>query len=329
MIEVTGLIGRDNELQCLNQEMLLGSNIIIIAPLGWGKNVLYEYLQELANEYGYFNIEGPDDTFSKVIKALVQNYCQKYPMEFYLSPSDFKRMPKFTQKKFQQLGYFEWGTLSRFFGHDMGIGGTIERIQYSLYWMLQKSEQYNNRKPIIFLKSLRRVTDGNSSLFIKFFYQCQIITVLDKQYVHLKHMQRLLNNFQYVLELEPLTIDSCCQIVQKWLLSLPLSFESIKAKTLFIEHVARDSCGQPAIILRLLKQAQKEPEITKDKIREFEWAKVEYMSMYPLLMIILALLTVFRTLGRSIGDTTWLIVGAVSGVVLIILFFLRSVLDKE
>ncbi|EDN68382.1 membrane protein [Beggiatoa sp. PS] len=51
--------------------------------------------------------------------------------------------------------------------------------------------------------------------------------------------------------------------------------------------------------------------------------------MYPLFMITLAILTVLRTLGRSMGDTTWLVIGAVSGVALMIAFFLRPVLDKE
>lgn len=53
------------------------------------------------------------------------------------------------------------------------------------------------------------------------------------------------------------------------------------------------------------------------------------MSMYPLWMIGLAMLTIFRTLGHSMGDMTWLVVGAASAALLTISFFLRPVLDRE
>jgi len=331
MIETTGLIGRDNELQRLNSELVTNSNVLIIAPNGYGKRALYTYLKELADDYGLFNLEMPDDTFVRATKAIVQNYCTKYPHDFLIHPDDSKKLPVLTQKRFNENGYYEWGTLSRFFGHDMGISGIIQRLIYSFYWMGNAQIQNNlePRKPIIFVKNLRRITDGNTPNFSRFFQQCQVIAILDKQYAHLKHMKRLQNSFQYVLELEPLASDACRLIVKKWLEHSDMSFESEKTEQLFIEHIARDSAGQPTGIKKLLEQAQKEPEITKDKVREFEWEGVQYMSMYPLFMITLAILTVLRTLGRSMGDTTWLVIGAVSGVALMIAFFLRPVLDKE
>lgn len=330
MIEITGLIGRDNELQRLNSEFVSLSNILIIAPDGYGKTSLYTYLQELVEDYGLFNLEMPDETFAPGIKSITKNYCQKYPTDFLISPNDFQKLPAVTKKRFHENGYYEWNTLHRYF-REVGVTGIIDRLIYSFHWMLENQimEDLESRKPVIFVKNLRRVTDGSTPNFERLFQQCQIIAILDKQYAHLKHMQRLKNRFQYVLELEPIAIDSCRNIVTKWLEYSNLSFESDKARELFVEHVARDSAGQPGGIQKLLEQAEKEPEITKDKVREFEWEGVQYMSMYPLFMITLAIMTVFRTLGRSMGDTTWLVIGAISGVALLIAFFLRPVLDKE
>jgi hypothetical protein len=322
-----------SELQQLNNALISGANILIVAPNGFGKSALWKYTQELANDYKYFNLTFLDTTFAKGIKSLAQEYHEQDPEHFYLPPSVLKNdLSQLAQDTFQKTGQLPWSRLAHFFGRA-GVDKVIDLLLYSFHWKkeyeLQKDSK-NSRKPIIFVRNLKRITDANVPVFINLFHHCQVIAVLDTQYQHLNHIKKLRQNFQSVLELRPLPTDACRQITESWLEHTPdISFESDKARRLFIEHIARDSAGQPGAIEQLLSQAKTEPEITRDKVREFEWEGVEYMSMYPIFMIMLAILTVLRTLGRSMGDTTWLVIGAISGVMLIIAFFLRPILDKE
>ena len=243
-------------------------------------------------------------------------------------------LSQLAQKTFKETGHLPWPRLAHFFGRA-GADKVIDLLIYSFHWkkeheLQEEKDTKSVRKPIIFVQNLKRVTDASVPVFTNLFHHCQIIAILDSQYQHLKHLKTLRQNFQSVIELRPLPTDACRQITESWLEQNPdVNFESDKARSLFIEHIARDSAGQPGAIEQLLSQAETECEITKDKVREFEWEGVEYMSLYPIFMILLAILTAFRTLGRSMGDTTWLIVGAIAGVLLIILFFLRSTLDKE
>jgi len=52
------------------------------------------------------------------------------------------------------------------------------------------------------------------------------------------------------------------------------------------------------------------------------------MSMYSFLMVILAIGSAMRMTGRQLDDPVLIFTGIISGVLLLILFLLRSVIDK-
>ena len=331
LVNDVGLVGRDNELQQINNALINGSNVVIIAPKNFGKSTLFDYCCALARDYNYFALQFPDNTFKESLKILVKEYHATHSKRFYLPKKvEENELSEAARKEKRSTGKISWQHLHYYFGR-LETGLLIKWLFYSFYWMHEEDLKagITPRKPIIFVQNLKRITDANVPRFNTLFHHCQIIATLDSQYQHLKHLNLLITNFQTIIELKPLASDFCHQIVEKWLDSNLISFESDKAHDLFIKHVARDCAGQPGIIQKMLKQAKLEPEVTREKVRDFERRDVQYMSMYPIGMIFLAIMTILRTLGRSMGDTTWLVIGAVCGILFMISFFLRSTLDKE
>ncbi|MCK5525475.1 MAG: hypothetical protein KAI83_20285 [Thiomargarita sp.] len=331
MERVTGLIGRDQELQGLNTSIATEANILIIAPSGFGKATLLSYARELAIDYRYFHLNFLDTTFARALKEMVKEYHDKDGTNFFLSSEIIEtELPRLTQNEFRRTGELDWTRLSRYFSR-LALEQLIQALFYSLHWKQEYAIQAGKqaRKPIIFVENLKRVTDGNVAAFKLLFQKCQIIAVLDKKYWHLEHLQILTQHFQSIIDLKPLSIDHCFQIAEKYIKYETLNFDSEKAHVLFLNHIARDCGGSPKAIQSLLKRAALQPKITKDKIRQLEWDGVQYFSMYPLFMVSLVILAAFRTLGRTIGDTTWVVIGAISGILLVIAFFLRPVLDKK
>jgi hypothetical protein len=331
LVDETGLIGRDRELEQLNNALVNGSNILLLAPEGMGKTALFEMTKNLANDYHYFNMTMSDTTFSKAVKVAIQEYHQARPEQFYIHPQAIDELSQLAQRALKNTGRLEWSNLAHFFGR-VDIERAIDLLLYSFHWMSKHQIEAGEetRKPIIFVRNLKRITDANVPAFSKLFTYCQIIAILDWQFANLRHMKTLQQHFQSVVELRSLATDACRQITEAWLTKNPdIPFESDKARSLFIEHIVRDSTGKPAVIEQLLNQALTEPEITKDKIREFEYKNVEYTSMYPFLMVAVAIASAFKVIGRSMDNATMVIIGALSAVLLIIMFFLRTEIDKE
>ncbi len=83
LADYTGLIGRDNELQQINNALVAGLNILIIAPKNFGKSTLFYYCRDLACDYQYFTLKISDTTFVESLKLLAEEYHAAYPRRFY------------------------------------------------------------------------------------------------------------------------------------------------------------------------------------------------------------------------------------------------------
>jgi len=206
LVDITGLIGRDSELQQLNNTLVNGANILIAAPDGFGKSALWEYTKQLADDYRYFNLTFSDATFAKGIKSVVQEYHDKDPEHFYLPSSVVESdLSQLAQKTFQETGHLPWNRLAHFFGRA-GVDKVIDLLIYSFHWkkeheLQEEKDTKSDRKPIIFVQNLKRITDASVPVFGKLFHHCQIIAILDSQYQHLKHLKTLRPNFQSVMAL--------------------------------------------------------------------------------------------------------------------------------
>ncbi len=325
--EVNGIYGRDKEILELSDSLNKGANILLKAPMGYGKKELYQYLIGLADDYDWFYLELEDMLYASGAKGLIREYHSKYYDQFYLHPNTLNQLSDTARKKINRTGKVTWPDLSRHITRD-NLEYINKILFYSLHWR-NKNQEIITHKPILFVKNIKRITEGNMAMFSVLFQQFQVIAILDRRYAHLPHLTILANNFQTVYELNPIPFDACKSIVIEWLKYNPIEFKDDDVRESYIKHIARDCGGSPGVITKLLEKALLESkEISKDSVRRYESDNVQYISMYPVGMIIVAIGSAMRMLGRELDDPVLIITGIISGVLLLVMFLLRSTIDK-
>lgn len=326
LVEIVSIQGRDREVRELNDSLIKGANILLLAPLGYGKTELYHYVMGLADDYEWFYLELKDILFSSAVKTLVRDYHAKYYSQFYLHPNTLNKLSDKAKKQIAKTGKLTWSNLSQEIGKT-NLDILCKIISYSLHWKNQK--QPSNHKPILFIKNLKKITEGNMSILSVLLQQFQIVAILDRRHAHLPHLEILTGNFQHIYELSPIPFDACKSIVIEWLKFNPIKFESDDVRNNFVKHIARDSGGNAGVITKLLEEALfNDSEITKRSVQRLEWDGTKYMSMYPVLMILLVIGSAMRMTGKQLDDPVLIFTGIISGVLLLILFLLRTIVDK-
>ncbi len=154
LVEITGLIGRDGELKQLNNALVNGANILLVASNGFGKTALWEHTRELADDYNYFNLEMPDTTFAKSIKSAIQEYHEKCPDKFFLPKSVVESdLSHLAQKTLRETGQLPWSRLAHFFGR-INVEKAIQLLLYSFHYMKESALHLTASPKILPLPSL-------------------------------------------------------------------------------------------------------------------------------------------------------------------------------
>ncbi|MDM8565088.1 hypothetical protein QUF74_05490 [Candidatus Halobeggiatoa sp. HSG11] len=326
LVETVGIQGRDKELLDLHGSLTKGANILLLAPLGYGKTELYEYVKELCIDYDWFYLELSDTAFVSGMKSLIKNYHADYYKQFYLSQSTLNQLSDKAKDRIKRAGKITWSDLSHHVGRT-DLESITKILFYSLHWMNKNQEQ--GHKPILFVKNLKRITDGYMSAFSVLFQQFQVIAILDSRHAHLNHLSILAGNFQNTYELKSLPFDACKAIVIDWLKYNPIEFSNNNVREAFVKHIARDCGGNAGAIAKLLEESLlSDDEVTKQSVQRLEWDGTKYMSLYPLLMVGFIILGAGRALGTTFENPVMRIIGIISMVAAAILYLIRGTLDK-
>ena len=326
LVETVGIQGRDKELVELHDSLTKGANILLSAPIGYGKTELYNYVMGLADDYDWFYLELNDVAFVSGMKALIKNYHSNYNNQFYLHPNTLNQLSDKAKVRIKRNGKLTWSDLSHHVGRS-DLETVTKTLFYSLHW--RNKNQEPSHKPILFVKNLKRITDGNMAMFSVLFQQFQVVAILDRRHAHLPHLTILAGNFQNVYELNPLPFDACKVIVIEWLKYNPIEFQSDSVRDSFIKHIARDSGGNAGAIAKLLEESLlSDDEITKSSVQRLEWDGTQYMSLYNLMIVMCFIMAAGRMLGREFDNTVMIISGIAFGTIGLILYFLKSTLDK-
>lgn len=327
LVETVGIQGRDREVRELNDSLIKGANILIVAPLGYGKTELYHYVMGLADDYEWFYLELKDILFSSAVKKLIRDYHNNYYNQFHLHPNTYDNLSNKAKTQIARTGKSTWSNLSQEIGKT-DLDTLCKIISYSLHWKNKK--QPSNHKPILFIKNLKKITEANMSILSLLLQQFQIVAILDRKHAHLPHITILTNNFQSIYELNPIPFDASKLIIIEWLKFNQVEFEGDNVRENFIKQISRDSGGNVGVIAKLLEKSLFESKkINKSAIRRYESDNVQYISMYPVAMIMVAIGSAMRMLGRELDDQVLIITGIICGVVLLIMFLMKSTVDKN
>lgn len=348
--EIGSLPGRYQELEKLEDALQHEGNphILIMGPDGIGKNALLDALVSLLNDWGlkrgFYHVILPSMSFGSGIKYVIKTWLDSDPSNFYFDQnfveSYFKKKYPKHYGQFKRTGVMKYNFISRELGHEAGILGAVNMLNYSLYgvWynLIEDSkvsddvEKIPTKKPILFIRDLPKITESNVVHFETLGQNAQIIARLDSQFLKRRHIKLMVSKFQIVVELEPLKPETCREIVGLWLKQNPFQFESESAKEHFMGHIERDSQGNPATLEQLLLQAKMEPVISHDSVRANEWQHTELGSLFGFEVLLIGVSgLVLRLIGMVRDIDSFRVWGTILLAIGIVGMFLKRYLDKE
>jgi len=328
MVKINTLLGRENELEEIEQYFKAGASLVIVAPPNSGKMEILQNCKQLALDSNSFHLIFEDTTFALAIKTLFRQYHEKYGECLFL-PEDLYTKQAMHERKTK--GTVSWDKL-KYKLFSLGIAQSVKTLIFSFDWrekrLIEKGQKGN--KPIIFVDNLRKVTDGNTAIFLKLMKHCQVIAVLNSSHLNVKHLDLILSNFSYKIKLDSLALHVCRQIVKKGLERKNITFENSRIRRMFINQVSKNSEGLPGLIDKSLINASLIGHIDRENICSLvDNINVKYFSMFPILQIVLAFGAAFKMIGLALGDITLRIEGVVFGVLLFLTFLFKSKLEKE
>jgi hypothetical protein len=116
------------------------------------------------------------------------------------------------------------------------------------------------------------------------------------------------------MELKPLPLEHCAEIVKRWLVHSPIRFTDERTRDKFVRHVARDSGGIPTAIAGMLDAANTFEEISPARARAIRRhdAASNYVDMTPVVMILLVGFLALRYISRGVGEIELLVLSGVA-----------------
>jgi len=284
-----------------------GSNVLVTGRAGIGKSALLRHLRERLEEGDGLPpvVWVPFGTTKTVLLEMARQIHEAVGLSL---PATL--LPPRILARAKRDGTLPWADLVRTL-RRLPVPDTADIISTTLH----------KRRFLVMLESLE-VPPSQAELFAEVLEHAQVIAAMDDKNRRVR-IERLLWRFPVRVELKPLPLAACTEIVERWLTAHPVRFADEATRARFVRHVARDSGGVPAAIRGMLEAAQKEREITPAMARGFSHeAGVQYVDMTPLLVLLIVVAIAGRYISRGVGDTEMLVLSGVATAIFMGLRFL-------
>lgn len=284
MDETTGFIGRDRELTLAEAALAKGNNLLVTGRAGIGKSAflraLYERLARV--RVCLWLPEGN-------VKAVTNDLARQVHELVGLSVPE-ELVPQRYRMKLRRAGRVEWEWINRAVTR-LPARESMELVARSL----------KDREALVFIESLE-VPPTQAEFFTVLLDAAQVAAAMDDTNRRVR-IDRLLWRFRERVELKPLPAADCRAIVEQWLATRPVRFESDRVREAFLRAVEQDSGGVPAAIRGMLEAASAEAEVTRATVRAFmHRAGVRYMDMTPTLVLGMMLVVAGRYIASGLNN---------------------------
>jgi energy-coupling factor transporter ATP-binding protein EcfA2 len=315
LANISGIVGRDEELKQLALSLEKNRPIVLIGREGIGKRTLLNAAAEIAAK-----INRPHAWIrTGNAKHVLLDFAQECHALFGLTiPIDiYQSLPTQTRDRVHRKGFLDWKDLHRPLSRI-----TIPKLGEMLLLSLKNSE----KRLTVFIENID-VPPTQRTIFEQLFKYAHVVAAVDSKSVLKNQLKPTLHQFQTQLEMKPLSIDSCKTIAEIWLgiNEQQVRFASERAKKKFITHIAQNSNGVPLAIELLLEQATTSDEIGLKEVREFAHETgVQYFDMTPLVFLILIFFFALRYVSRGIDSTEMMVLsGVMSSLIIGFFYFMR------
>ena len=315
MEEVTGLVGRDRELERSRETLSKGVNLLIIGSAGIGKTALLSRLyQDLYNERPCLWIA--DGTAKEQAYELAR---QTHELIGLIIPENL--IPSRYMLRARREGV-QWEWVKR----------SISRIPARECTALAVSSLADaDPPPLVFIESLE-MPPAQAEQFALVLETIQIAAAMDDQNRR-QRIRRVLWRFpdRERIILHPLRQQETRNIVERWLDKNPVVFEPPRVREAFVRAIEQDSSGVPAAIAGMLEQAAAEPKITWQQVRAFAHeAGARFIDMTPVVILAVAGIITARYIGLGINSTElYVLAGIGMGLAVAVRFFVMPMMGRN
>ncbi len=297
------LIGRDNDLNQALQAITQGRNVLVIGDGGIGKTAFISALVERI-ELPCFQIH--EGTAKQVLFDLAMQVHAAYGLKL---PAGI--IPRQTLARAKRVGVLTIDDINRPI-YRLKIPDLVQILCDSLA----------GKHCIVVVNSLE-VNPTTANAIKDLLEVVQMVGVMDSSNRR-NLIQKMLYKFNQKIELEPLTIFECENIADKHCEGI--RFASHYTKSLFIRHISRESDGNPAALMAMLRAAATEDKITPAKVHSMSHEQGHsFMDMSWVVVLLLISFMAYRYISRGMGEMEgYILSGVGSAVVFGLIFVLRK-----
>ncbi len=307
MDATAGFVGRTTELVTAMDAVRKGSNVLVTGRAGIGKSALLRHLRsQIAGIEALPPVVWvPSGTSKTVLLEMARQIHEAVGLTLPVT-----LLPPRNLARAKRDGTLPWVDLVRTL-RRLPVPDTADIIASTL----------RKRRFLVVLESLE-VPPSQAELFAQVLEHAQVIAAMDDNNRR-SRIDRLLWRFPVRVELKPLPLAVCNELIERWLSEHAIRFADETTRARFVRHVARDSGGVPAAIQGMLEAAQKEREITPAMARGFAHeAGMQYVDMTPLVILLIVIAMAGRYISRGVGDTELLVLSGVATAIFMGLRFL-------
>ncbi len=320
--EITGIIGRDDELKQLTAALEKQRPTVLIGREGIGKRTLLTATAKIAEkkniEYAWIRAGNAKHVFLDFAQD-----CHKI-FGLSLPPDVWEMLPKQTRDRARRRGCLDWQDLHRPLSRL-----TIPAMGEVLILSLKNAPI--ERRLTVFIEDIF-TPPTQRAIFEQLFKTAHVIAAVDSKNSLKTQLKPLLNQFQAELDIKPLSMDSCKGIALEWLElnEQRVRFATDRARNRFISHVAQNSNGIPLAIELLLEQATTADEIDLKQVREFAHESgVQYFDMTPLIFIGVIFFGSLRYISRGVDNAELMVLSGVASTLIVGFFYFMRYLKPQ
>ena len=317
-----GFVGRTRECDQTMAAIEQGRNVLVVGRTGSGKTALLRHLWEHyrtrheVGELDHAPMWIPPGTTKETMVKIARQIHQNPGMGLILPES---LIPPQTLTRAKRQGHLPWSDVYRC------LHRASKELQLGI--ITESLSDYTTRsgnKALVFIDSLE-VPPSQANAFRDLLEHAQVVAGMDRKNRRAR-IEKLLWKFHTTLDLRPLTLEDCEELVGQWLALHPLRFSSDQVRRKFIRHLAQESHGNPEALYGMLTAAAQEEEINPGKLMDMSHpAGREYLDLTPVLLVGLVLFFALRYIGRGLSDME---LSVLAGIGMALFILLRMVYAK-
>lgn len=312
METITGLVGRDREVDELLKALRSGRNVLIVGAAGAGKSALLnEVRRQVATDTRYpptVSVAG-----GSAASSLIEIGRQLHQIVGLSMPRDALG-PRQLNRHARQ-GFLFWEDIARPFAR-LTAAKKAEAITAAA-----------SKTKVLLLFDTLEVPPVQAAIYKDLLDTSALAIACMDSANRRERIKRLLWQFPLTVELQRLPLLECERIIHLWLEQEPIAFSSERVRKTFIRHAARESGGNPSALRAMLEDAALHVEITPAIARTATHeAGVRYLDMTPALILAIVGFMALRYIGRGLGEMELLILSGVASALLMgIRFFMWQI----